>query len=108
MAKYLFEATYRPDGTRGLQQEGGSSRPAALREMIEGLGGQVECFYYTFGKSDAFVIADIPDNVTAAAISIAINASGTVGLSTTVLITPEEIDKAVKVSVNYRPPGKKA
>jgi uncharacterized protein with GYD domain len=105
MAKYLFEATYRPEGAKGLQKDGGSSRPAALRDMIEDLGGQMECFYYTFGKCDAFAIADIPDNVTAAAISIAINSSGVVGLSTTVLITPEEIDKAVGISVDYRPPG---
>ena len=105
MAKYLFEATYSSDGTKGLQKEGGSNRSAAVKQMIESLGGEMECFYYTFGKSDAIVIANIPDNVAAAAAGIAINATGTVQVSTTILITPEDIDNAVKKSVSYRPPG---
>ena len=105
MAKYLFEATYTADGTKGLQKEGGTNRSAAVKQMIESLGGEMECFYYTFGKSDAIVIANVPDNVAAAAAGIAINATGTVQVSTTILITPEDIDNAVKKSVSYRPPG---
>ena len=105
MAKYLFEATYTADGTKGLQKEGGTNRSAAVKQMIESLGGEMECFYYTFGKSDAIVIANVPDNVTAVAAGIAINATGTVQVSTTILITPEDIDNAVKKSVSYRPPG---
>ena len=105
MAKYLFEATYSAGGTKGLLKEGGSNRSAAVKQMIESLGGEMECFYYTFGKSDAIVIADFPDSVTAAAASIAINATGTVQGSTTILMTPEDIDNAVKKSVSYRPPG---
>ena len=105
MAKHLFEATYTADGTKGLQKEGGTNRSAAVKQMIESLGGEMECFYYTFGKSDAVVIANVPDNVTAAAAGIAINASGTVQVSTTILLTPEDIDNAVKKSVSYRPPG---
>jgi uncharacterized protein with GYD domain len=51
------------------------------------------------------VIVDAPDNVTTAAVCLAIGASGAVTTSTTVLLTPEEVDDAVKKSVDYRPPG---
>jgi uncharacterized protein with GYD domain len=75
--------------------------------MLKGLGGTMEAFYYAFGESDAFVIADIPDNVTATAVALAVNASGAVRAKTTVLITPEEVDQAIKKTVKYRAPGQK-
>lgn len=105
MAKYLIKASYTLEGAKGLLKEGGSSRRTAVKEMIEALGGKLECFYYAFGDSDAIVVLDLPDRVTAAAMSLAIGATGAVELSTTVLLTPEEIDAAVKKSVAYRPPG---
>jgi len=65
----------------------------------------MEAFYFAFGEDDAFVILDAPDNASLAAASLAINASGAVRTKTTVLLTPEEIDKAAKKTVRYRPPG---
>ena len=59
-----------------------------------------------FGDPDAVVITDLPDNVSAAAASVAINASGAVSVKTIVLLTPEELDSAVKKTVNYRAPGR--
>jgi uncharacterized protein with GYD domain len=105
MGKYLFEASYTLDGVRGLVREGGTSRRAAVEKAIGGLGGSIEAFYYCFGDDDVVVIADAPDNVSAAAASLAIAASGAVSIKTTVLLTPEEIDAATKVTVGYRPPG---
>lgn len=67
--------------------------------------GKVESFYFAFGDIDAYVIADAPDAQTAAAMSLAVNATGAVHLRTTVLLTPEEMDAAMKKSVSYRPPG---
>ena len=69
------------------------------------LGGSVEAFYYGFGDADVHAIVEVPDNATAAAVSISITASGAVSLKTTPLLTPEEIDQATKRTVNYRPPG---
>ncbi|MBI2358991.1 MAG: GYD domain-containing protein [Deltaproteobacteria bacterium] len=86
-------------------KDGGSARRAAVQKMIEGLGGTVECFYYAFGEPDAFAIIDVPDTVSVAAASLAINATGGARVSTTVLLTPEQIDEAAKKSVSYRPPG---
>jgi uncharacterized protein with GYD domain len=105
MAKYMLKGSYTADGTKGLIKEGGSARRAAVQKTIEGLGGRLECFYYTFGEPDAFAIVDVPDVVSVAAMSLAINATGGAHLSTTVLLTPEQIDEAAKKSVSYRPPG---
>lgn len=105
MAKYMMKASYTVDGTKGLMKDGGSARRAAVQKMIEGLGGTLECFYYTFGEPDAFAIVDVPDAVTIAAASLAINATGGARVSTTVLLTPEQIDEAAKKSVSYRAPG---
>lgn len=60
MAKYMMKASYTAEGTKGLTKDGGSARRAAVQKMIEGLGGRLECFYYTFGESDAFAIVRCP------------------------------------------------
>jgi uncharacterized protein with GYD domain len=105
MAKYMIRASYTADGTKGLLKEGGSSRRATVQKMVSSLGGKLEAFYYAFGDSDVYAIIDIPDAASAAALSLAINASGSVQLSTIPLLTPEEIDTASKKSVGYRAPG---
>ena len=105
MAKYMLNASYSVEGTKGLIKDGGSARRAAVQKTIEGVGGRLECFYYTLGEPDAFAIVDVPDGVTIAAVSLAINAKGGAHVTTTVLLTPEQIDEAAKKSVSYRAPG---
>jgi len=106
MAKYLIEASYTLDGLRGLAKEGGSKRRDAAGAAIKSLGGKVEAFYFAFGDPDAIVIVDLPDNVSAAAVSLAINGTGAIRLKTLVLLSPEEMDQAVKKTVDYRAPGR--
>jgi uncharacterized protein with GYD domain len=106
MPKYLFHACYTVEGLKGLLKEGGSSRQEAVAKTIEGLGGKLEAFYYAFGDTDVFCIADLPDQVSASAFSLIANAAGTAQVKTTALITPAEVDQAVKKSVDYRPPGR--
>ena len=105
MSKYLIQANYMGDGIKGLIKEGGSSRRAAVEKLFESIGGKVEAFYYAFGETDLFVIAEIPDNVSAASLSLTVNASGAATAKITVLLTSEEVDAAVKKSPSYRPPG---
>ena len=105
MPKYLIQANYVGEGLKGLLKEGGSSRRAAVEKLLGSVGGRVEAFYYAFGDTDAFVIVDLPDNVTAAALSLTINATAAVTVKVTVLLTPEEIDAAAKKTLAYRPPG---
>ncbi len=105
MAKYLYQGSYTVDGAKGLLQDGGSKRKEVLKQAIESLGGKMEAFYYAFGDTDVYVIADMPDHSSATAASLVVAASGAAHAKTTVLITPEEVDKAAKKTVTYRPPG---
>jgi len=106
MAKYLVIASYTTDGMKGVADKGGTARREAVEKMLADLGGTVESFYFGFGEADAYIIVDLPDNASAAAIGITVGASGMVSTRTVVLLTPEEIDRAAQTKVNYRPPGK--
>jgi uncharacterized protein with GYD domain len=105
MAKYLVKGSYQAEGVKGLIKDGATGRKAAVTKMIEGLGGKVEAFYYAFGETDVFVTIDVPDSTTAAALSMAVCASGTVRTTLTPLLTVEEVDAACKKTVSYRAPG---
>lgn len=105
MPKYLVEAKYTLDGIKGLKQQGGSARVAAAKALVEELGGSLDSFNFAFGGADAYLVADLPDNVSAAAIGLIVSASGAVTTNTTVLISPEEMDAAAKKQASYRPPG---
>jgi len=105
MAKYLVNASYTTEGIKGVISRGGTARREAVEKMVADLGGQVEAFYFAFGADDAVVLIDLPDNVSAAAIGLAVAASGMAATRTTVLITPDEMDRAARTSVNYLPPG---
>lgn len=104
MPKFLIEGSYGPDGLKGLLKEGGSGRKAAVEKMLAGLNGKVEGIYYALGDSDVFVLVDTPNTISMAAISLAVNATGLVKITTTSLLTVEEMDEASKTIVNYRPP----
>jgi len=105
MPKYLIQANYVGDGVKGLLKEGGMSRRAATERAVKSLGGTLEAFYFAFGETDAYAIVDVPDNKSMAAIALTAGASGAVTVKTTVLMTPEEVDEAVKKTPSYRPPG---
>jgi uncharacterized protein with GYD domain len=105
MPKYLLQANYVGEGVKGLLKEGGTSRRAAAAEAVQSVGGTLEAFYFAFGATDAYAIVDVPDNVSMAALALAISASGAVKVATTVLLTPEELDQASQKMPAYRPPG---
>jgi len=106
MPKYLIQANYVGEGVKGLLKDGGTSRRAAVEKLFQSQGGSMESFYYAFGETDCYVIGELPDNASMAAVALAIGASGVVTVKTTVLLTPEEIDEAAKKTPSYRPPGK--
>jgi uncharacterized protein with GYD domain len=105
MAKFLWQASYNSEGVKGVLKGGGTARRTAIEKLVAGLGGKLEAFYFAFGGDDVVVIADLPDQKTAAAVGLAVNASGTTTLKTTVLLTPEDIDAAAQTAVDYTPPG---
>ena len=107
MAKYLIKASYSAEGIKGLLKDGGSNRKDAAAKLIEDLGGTLESFYFAFGNHDAYVTADLPNEISAAAIGLRINSTGLVGVSTTALLTPEQVDAACDkgTTLAYRAPG---
>jgi uncharacterized protein with GYD domain len=105
MPKFLISASYSPEGLKGLQKDKASGRRQAVNAAVEGLGGKIEGFYYALGEYDAFVIVDLPDNVAATALGVAVSAAGLARTRTTALLTVEETDRALEKTTNYRPPG---
>ena len=105
MPKYLYQGSYTQEGLKGLLAEGGSKRREATEKLVKSAGGSLEGYYFAFGDNDFYVIVDMPDNETASATSLAANATGAVKVKTIALLTPEEVDQAVKQTVEYRPPG---
>jgi uncharacterized protein with GYD domain len=105
MAKFLFEASYLSEGVNGLLKEGGTRRRQAVDELFRSLGGAVEVFYYVFGDRDVVIIGELPDNATAAALAMRVNAAGVTTCKTAVLLTAQDIDMAVTKTGSYRPPG---
>jgi len=105
MAKYLLRASLTTEGARGMLKEGGTARKRVVEGAVAAAGGTIEAFYYAFGEDDVYVLADLPDHASAAAVSLTVSGSGAVRASTAVLITPEEMDQASQKSIDYRPPG---
>jgi uncharacterized protein with GYD domain len=105
MPKYLFTGSYTDASTKGIAEEGGTGHQMLIRQMLEKLGDKLEVFYFAFVKTDVDCITDIPNAVTATAISLVINRAGAFRVTITPHITPEDIDQASKKSVAYRNPG---
>ena len=105
MAKYMVTGSYTVDGLKGVLKEGGSGRRKAVEAALKAIGGHLEAFYFAFGEYDVVTIVEVPDNVTAATLSMGIAATGTVRTTTTVLLTPEEMDQATKKTLAFRPAG---
>jgi uncharacterized protein with GYD domain len=105
MSKYLLQVKYTLEGVNGVLAEGGSARKSVAQAAAKSVGGKVDSFFFAFGEADAYIIADLPDNAAAAALALTVSAGGGATASTTVLLTPEEIDKARDAKVKYRPPG---
>jgi len=103
--KYLLEVTYTLDGIKGVRSKGGSARSAAAKELVEGLGGKLESFYFAFGGTDVYAVADLPDNASAAAAALTVTAAGGATVRTVALLSPAEIDAATAKEAAYRPPG---
>jgi uncharacterized protein with GYD domain len=105
MGHYLFRASYTREGLQGLLKEGAASRKQVIEDLFVSLGGKLDHMYWTFGDADVVVFGDLPDNAAAAALSTRISASGAASVSTTVLLTVADVDRAREVQVSYRPPG---
>jgi len=105
MPKYLISGNYTAEGMEGVRAAGAKSRIDAVSTMLEAMDGALESFHFAFGDTDVFAIVDAPDDEAAAAAAIAINSSGAVRVRTTKLLTVEQVDEALRRTVDYQPPG---
>ena len=107
MAMYLTRFNYTPETWARLIQKPEDRREAA-RAYIESVGGKLHGFWYGFGEHDGWTLWEAPDNVSMAAVALAIGAGGALSsIETTVLLTVEELVKALNKaqSIRYRRPG---
>lgn len=105
MGKYLIVGTYTADGAKGVLREGGTGRRDAARAAIASMGGTVESFHFALGSDEWYVIVDLPDPASAAAIALIGTASGTLRSRAIALVTPEEMDAVAGRAIDFRPPG---
>jgi uncharacterized protein with GYD domain len=109
MSHYLFQLSYTAEAW-ATQLKSPQNRVEVVRPAIEKVGGRVETAYFAFGDYDVILIVEAPDNVTAAALSLAFTAGGAVkAIKTTTLMTIEEgvaaMRKGAEVASVYRPPA---
>lgn len=108
MAYYLFQASYQTDQIKAMIGNP-QDRSEAARKLIEGLGGKLHHFFFSFGDYDLTAIIEVPDNVSMAAGSLAVTAAGTTSAcKTTPLLTMEEAMQAMEksgVATGYKAPA---
>ena len=107
MAFYLTRFSYTPETWARLANNPEDRRTAA-RKYIESVGGKLHGFWYAFGAYDGYTLWEAPDNVSMAAVAIAIGSGGALSkIETTPLLTVEETLEALRrgQKVGYRPPG---
>jgi uncharacterized protein with GYD domain len=107
MPLYLTKFSYTPETWARLIKKAEDRRPAA-QQYIESVGGKLHGFWYAFGEHDAFTLWEAPDNVSMAAVALAISSGGALSsYQTTVLLTVEETLAALNKaeSINYKRPG---
>jgi uncharacterized protein with GYD domain len=105
---YLTRFSYNPETWARLMKNPEDRRVAA-RQYIESVGGKLQGFWYAFGAYDGYCLWEAPDNVSMAAVGLAITGGGALSkFETTPLLTVEETLEALRLAqkVGYRPPGK--
>ncbi|MEO8131589.1 MAG: GYD domain-containing protein [Bryobacteraceae bacterium] len=105
MPKYLIQASYTAEGLKGLAKDKAAGRKAAVQAAMKQVKGKVESFYFAFGADDVVLVVDAPDNIAAAALSLAAGSTGLVNLRTTPLLSVDEVDQALSLPSKYRGPG---
>ena len=107
MARYMIQASYTTAAVADLVRNP-QDRAAAVQPMVEQLGGSLVSLDFAFGDYDVVAIGEFPDNVSMAALSMAVTATGTFSaFKTTVLMPMNEAVEAMRKAgtINYRTPG---
>jgi uncharacterized protein with GYD domain len=105
MARFMFKVSYSKEGMQGVIKEGAANRKTFIEKMAAEMGGSISSFDFAFGDTDAYVIAEMEDQVTAAAVATAVAASGAGTIETVVLLSADDVDRAIWKHAPYRAPG---
>ncbi len=105
MPKYLYHGSYTIEGVKGVVKDGGTGRVDAVKKLAESVGGRLESMYFALGSEDFYIVVDLPDVESAVAITATVVSTGAVNVQTTVLLTAEQVDAAMRKTPNYRRPG---
>jgi uncharacterized protein with GYD domain len=105
MGRYLFKVSYSVEGLKGVMSQGAENRREFIGKMAANLGGSLESFDFAFGETDVYALCEIPDDETAAAVAMAVGASGAGSIQTVKLLTAAQVDKARGIQTGYQPPG---
>jgi uncharacterized protein with GYD domain len=107
MPKYLVRVSFKSEGIRQvLTKAKATGLRGAVGKLVEAAGGKMEAWYFAFGDDDVVALLDLPDNVSAASLSVAANAAGFINLRVTPLLTADEMDKAIERSAALPVPGR--
>lgn len=107
MPLYLTRFSYTPETWARLIGNPEDRREAA-RTYIQSVGGNLHGFWYAFGTHDGYTLWEAPDNVSMAAVALAIGSGGALSShETTVLLSVDETLEALRQAahVRYRAPG---
>jgi uncharacterized protein with GYD domain len=107
MALYLSKFSYTPE-TWARMIENPEDRAKAAQSYIESVGGKLHGFWYAFGTHDGYNLWEAPDNISMAAVALAIGGGGALSsLETTVLLTVDDTLDALRRAgeIKYKPPG---
>ena len=107
MAKFMFKGQYLQAGVQGTLREGFAAREAYIRQITQAAGGKVEAFYWAYGEDDVILIVDYPNNIAAAAFSVAASGGGAIkAIKTTPLISIEDGTEIMRMAAEsgYSPP----
>jgi uncharacterized protein with GYD domain len=105
MPMFLATGPYSSAGAAGLTKAGARQRASQIAAMAERLGGRLEAMYFGLSESDTYIVFELPDIATAAAIAKAVNAAGTGHCNMQPILTPEQMDEALEIDTTFTPPG---
>ena len=105
MSRYMVKVSYSVAGLQGIMKEGAEHRRAFIAKMVAGMGGSLESFDFGFGETDVYAICEMPDDESAAAVAMAVGASGAGSCQTVKLLTAAQVDRARGIQTGYQAPG---
>ena len=110
MAYYLLRAKYAQDAMNALVERP-EDRMVTTTKLLKGIGGRLHYYFFCFGEFDIVLLFELPDNVSAAALSMVLSSAGSVTeTETTALMTMEEAIAAMRIASDatgvYQPPGR--